>query len=210
MKTNLIITGVGRTMQEYFLNMWLDTPASDKFNPILITDQALDPNHYPSITKHQYFGSRFNYHDKLIYALHLITVMKEPAFVWDMDELWLLDESTHLYDQNTDIPQFSRLWYPNANLGEKRCRPFHYLMHFCKKNGVEHKDAHPIQEDKLWFPALDYTHTISIIEKVKSLVDIHQGKRYNKWYVNGYGEGMALGIALKKSNIPFRLVGEYK
>ena len=210
-KPNVIISAVGSTTREHFLYNWLASPESKKFSIILITDhpELFPSEEWPNIETYQYFGSRYNYHDKLIYALQLITVHKIDAFVWDVDELHLFDKSVHLYDTTIRIPQIGRLWFPEATLAHKRTDAFSYLRHYANDMGIPHSSIAPIQEDKLWFPSGDYTRTIKILEDIKTIVHIREGKHFSKWYTNGAGEGLALSIGLYQSKITYRKVGEY-
>ena len=72
-KPNVIISAVGSSPREHFLYKWLASPASKKFSIFLITDhpELFPSEDWPNIEAYQYFGSRYNYHDKFIYALQL-------------------------------------------------------------------------------------------------------------------------------------------
>lgn len=210
-KPNVIISAVGASPREHFLYKWLASPASKKFSIFLITDhpELFPSEDWPNIEAYQYFGSRYNYHDKLIYALQLITMHKIDAFIWDVDELHLLDKSVHLYDTTIKIPQIGRHWFEEATLAHKKTDSFNYLRHYANDMGIAHHLIAPIQEDKLWFPSGDYTKTIKILEDIKAIVHIKEGKHFSKWYTNGAGEGLALSFGLHQSKITYRKVGEY-
>ena len=214
-KRNLIISAVGRTMREYYLDNWLRTPEAHDYNITLITDcphRYNDPpeDSWPKVIAHQYFGARYNYHDKFIYALTIISKTKQPAFLWDADELHNFNKSISLYNENSDIPQVGRLWYDNAKLSHDRNMEWWFLIKYISSIGIKPKDIKPIQEDKIWFPALDYTQTIKVMEDIRAQVHVNHRPPMNKWNVNGQGEGVALATGLVKSEIPIKLVGEYK
>ena len=115
----------------------------------------------------------------------------------------------HLYDTSINIPQFSRRWFKDATLMHKRNAGFQYLNHLCRDININPNDVPTIQEDKSWFPFLDYTQFLSVFQECKFRGYLHEGKQWSKWMVDGQGEGVGLGIALTKTKIPYRFVGEY-
>ena len=156
-----------------------------------------------------YFGPRFNYYDKFIIGTGIINKIRQPSFIWDVDELSVFHESIHLYDTSIDVVQAGRRYYKDATLGDERNADGFLLTYYARDLGIDPKTVAAIQEDKLWFPYIDYTQFQYILQKCKYKQYAKEGKHYSKWYVDGIGEGNGVGLALTKSKIPYRFVGEY-
>lgn len=213
-KQNIIIFAIGFSAIDYYLFPWLDNRTLKDFNVHIVSNETSyihkEGNlRWKNVTLHDYHGPRFNYYDKFIYGLSIINKIRQPAFIWDVDELQNFEMSTHLYDTSIDVIQFGRRWFKDATLNHERNSGYHYLNFYCRDIGVDPNLVPTVQEDKCWFPFLDYTQFLSIFQESKYRAYIHEGKHWSKWMVDGAGEGAGLGIALTKTKIPYRFVGEY-
>jgi hypothetical protein len=213
-KHNIIIFAVNQHVIDYFLFPWLSQKESKNYKLYIVTNefeylnisQKLKGRDYELI---DYFGPRFNYYDKFIIGTGIINKIKQPSFIWDVDELSVFHHSVHLYDTSIDVVQAGRRYYKDATLGDERNADGFLLTYFARDLGIDPKTVAAIQEDKLWFPYIDYTQFQYILQKCKYKQYAHEGKHYSKWYVDGIGEGNGVGLALTKSKIPYRFVGEY-
>jgi hypothetical protein len=212
-KQNVIIFAINFNAIEQFLFPWLDNGYSKDIQLHIVSNEIDFIKSNSKVDKrihfYDYFGPRFNYYDKFIYGLSIINKLRKPAYIWDVDELQNLEMSMHLYDTSINIPQFSRRWFRDATLMHERNAGFSYLTYLCKDIKINPNDVPTIQEDKSWFPFLDYTQFLSIFQESKFRSYLHEGKQWSKWMVDGQGEGAGLGIALTKTKIPYRFVGEY-
>ena len=114
-----------------------------------------------------------------------------------------------LYDTSIPVPQFTRRWYKDATLAHDRSAGYHFFKWYSEDINIDPKIVPAIQEDKSWFPFIDYSQFLNILQMCKYKAFLQEGKHWGKWWLDGAGEGIGLGIALTKSKIPYRFVGEY-
>ena len=213
-KHNVIVFAVNQHVIDFFLFPWLSKKESKNFKLYIVTNefeylnmsQKLKGRDYELI---DYFGPRFNYYDKFIIGTGIVNKIRQPSFIWDVDELQSLNESVHLYDTSIDVVQAGRRYYRDAALGDERNADGFLLTYYSRELGIDPNTVAAIQEDKLWFPFIDYTQFQFILQNCKYKQYLNEGKHYSKWYVDGIGEGNGVGLALTKSKIPYRFVGEY-
>jgi hypothetical protein len=124
-KHNIIIFAVNQHVIDYFLFPWLSQKESKNYKLYIVTNefeylnisQKLKGRDYELI---DYFGPRFNYYDKFIIGTGIINKIKQPSFIWDVDELSVFHQSVHLYDTSIDVVQAGRRYYKDATLGDER------------------------------------------------------------------------------------------
>ena len=95
-KHNVIVFAVNQHVIDFFLFPWLSKKESKNFKLYIVTNefeylntsQKLKGRDYELI---DYFGPRFNYYDKFIIGTGIVNKIRQPSFIWDVDELQSLN-----------------------------------------------------------------------------------------------------------------------
>jgi len=188
---------------------FLNTEFSKDFNIHVLTDK---PHMFKNVTVDLYEKTTFNYFDKFIYGINKIQQYNSSVLMYDADILEWLEGDINNFDFNSDVIQFSNTWHAANTFGKLKFIElngisfFDFFQNILKKENIDGNNITLVHEDKMFFPLQDYTEFLKYFTSLLKPFTENSYKFWGHKGAVGNGEGVAIGYALFKSNLPYRVI----